>query len=121
MPADSCAVAQKKTLRGSPSSHGFCLSPGTKNDRTRKADEGSEPFRISYVPEAETHFPDTILFIPIGDFHMTAKSITVIAALLATAMSLSSCGNTIRGVGRDTANTVNATQDAGRSVERAAR
>lgn len=52
---------------------------------------------------------------------MTAKTITVIAALLATTMSLSSCGNTIRGMGRDTANTVNATQDAGRSVERAAR
>ncbi|MFD1744144.1 entericidin [Rhizobium helianthi] len=35
--------------------------------------------------------------------------------------SLASCGNTIRGIGKDTANTVNATQDAGRNVERAAR
>ncbi len=51
---------------------------------------------------------------------MTAKTVTVIAALLATMVSLSSCGNTIRGVGRDTANAVDATQDAGRSVDRAA-
>ncbi|WP_440412010.1 entericidin [Neorhizobium petrolearium] len=36
-------------------------------------------------------------------------------------VSLSSCGNTIRGVGQDTANAVNATQDAGRRVGRAAR
>ncbi|MCJ8509329.1 entericidin [Rhizobium lemnae] len=40
---------------------------------------------------------------------------------MATAASLASCGNTIRGVGQDAANTVNATQDAGRKVERAAR
>ncbi|KJF74164.1 MULTISPECIES: entericidin A/B family lipoprotein [Rhizobium/Agrobacterium group] len=45
---------------------------------------------------------------------------TVFVALL-TVVTLSSCGNTIRGVGRDTANAVNATQDAGRSVDRAAR
>ncbi|KQZ55326.1 entericidin [Rhizobium sp. Root149] len=52
---------------------------------------------------------------------MTLKTVTVIAALMATAASLASCGNTIRGVGQDAANTVNATQDAGRKVERAAR
>ncbi|WP_436083037.1 entericidin [Pararhizobium sp. LjRoot235] len=34
--------------------------------------------------------------------------------------TLASCGNTIRGMGADTANAVNATQDAGRKVERAA-
>ena len=34
---------------------------------------------------------------------------------------LSSCANTIRGVGHDTANAVNATQDAGQSVNRAAK
>ena len=33
---------------------------------------------------------------------------------------LTSCGNTIRGVGKDTANAVDATQDAGRSIDRAA-
>jgi len=53
--------------------------------------------------------------------NMTAKTVTVIAALFATAAALSSCGNTIRGVGQDTANAVDATQDAGRNVERAAR
>ncbi len=47
----------------------------------------------------------------------TAKVLAALSLLLA----LSSCGNTIRGVGRDTANAVNATQDAGRSVDRAAR
>lgn len=52
---------------------------------------------------------------------MTAKTVTVIAALLATMVSLASCGNTIRGMGQDAANTVNATQDAGRRVDRAAR
>ena len=50
---------------------------------------------------------------------MTSKTFTVIAALFITAAALSSCGNTIRGVGADAANTVNATQDAGRSVDRA--
>ncbi|MGW9230508.1 entericidin domain-containing protein [Pseudorhizobium sp. NPDC055634] len=52
---------------------------------------------------------------------MTSKKVTVIATLLLTAAALSSCGNTIRGVGQDTANAVDATQDAGRSVDRAAR
>lgn len=47
---------------------------------------------------------------------MTVK----ISAALMLLLALSSCGNTIRGVGRDTANVVNATQDAGRSVNRAA-
>ncbi|MBB2672099.1 UNVERIFIED_ORG: putative small secreted protein [Rhizobium esperanzae] len=44
-----------------------------------------------------------------------------IAAALMVLLTLSSCGNTIRGIGKDTANTVNATQDAGRSVDRAAK
>lgn len=52
---------------------------------------------------------------------MTAKTVTVIAALFAMMVSLSSCGNTIRGMGQDTANTVNATQSAGKKVDRAAR
>lgn len=41
-------------------------------------------------------------------------------ALTASAAILSSCGNTIRGMGQDTANTVNATQSAGNSVGNAA-
>lgn len=51
---------------------------------------------------------------------MTAKTVTVIAALFVTAFALSSCGNTIRGVGQDTANAVDATQDAGNNVADAA-
>ncbi len=49
-----------------------------------------------------------------------AKFTTVTAAMIVALVSLSACGNTIRGVGRDTANAVDATQDAGRSVDRAA-
>lgn len=51
---------------------------------------------------------------------MTAKTVTVIAAVFAITASLSSCGNTIRGMGQDTANTVNATKDAGHRVGKAA-
>lgn len=51
---------------------------------------------------------------------MTAKTVTVIAALFATMATLSSCGNTIRGMGQDTANAVDATQSAGRNVNNAA-
>ena len=40
---------------------------------------------------------------------------------IAAALLASGCANTIRGVGADAANTVNATQDAGRRVDRAAR
>ncbi len=39
------------------------------------------------------------------------------AALIGLALlSLAGCGNTIRGIGRDVGNAVDATQDAGRSV-----
>jgi len=37
------------------------------------------------------------------------------------AATLGACANTIRGVGNDTANAVNATQHAGHSVNRAAK
>jgi predicted small secreted protein len=53
------------------------------------------------------------------EFTMTTTA--KIGAALLLLLALSSCGNTIRGIGRDTANAVNATQDAGRSVDRAAR
>jgi entericidin B len=47
---------------------------------------------------------------------------TIIAfSAVALALTLSSCGNTIRGVGQDTANTVDATQNAGKRVDRAAK
>ena len=51
---------------------------------------------------------------------MTATHLTRISIVFAALVALSACGNTIRGVGKDTANAVDATQDAGRSVERAA-
>lgn len=49
------------------------------------------------------------------------KTVTSLLAATFIAASLSSCGNTIRGMGQDTANTVDATQNAGKRVDRAAR
>ncbi|MBB3975171.1 entericidin [Rhizobium sp. TRM96647] len=51
---------------------------------------------------------------------MTIKTLSKISLVLAALASLSACGNTIRGIGQDTANTVNATEAAGRDVARAA-
>jgi predicted small secreted protein len=39
-----------------------------------------------------------------------------VAIMLIAALFLASCGNTIRGVGRDTSNAVDATQDAANDV-----
>ncbi|MEO3385598.1 entericidin [Mesorhizobium sp. CAU 1741] len=50
---------------------------------------------------------------------MTSKTFTKIAAIVLIAGFTAGCANTIRGAGRDTANAVDATQDAGRTVERA--
>ncbi|OWV94413.1 entericidin [Rhizobium sp. R72] len=47
---------------------------------------------------------------------ITAK----VAAALCVLIALSSCANTIKGFGRDAANTVNATQNAGNRVANAA-
>lgn len=44
------------------------------------------------------------------------KTSTKISAALLAALMLASCGNTIRGAGRDTANAVDATQDAAKDV-----
>ena len=52
---------------------------------------------------------------------MSTRTLATVAAIFVTVATLSSCGNTIRGVGRDTANAVDATQDAGRRVDHAAR
>ncbi len=41
-------------------------------------------------------------------------------ALVASLLALGACANTIRGVGADTANAVDATQSAGKKVVRAA-
>ncbi len=43
-----------------------------------------------------------------------------IGAAIMLLFTLASCANTIRGVGRDAANTVDATQNAGRNVNHAA-
>lgn len=50
---------------------------------------------------------------------MKLSHIVPIAAVLAV-VALSGCANTIRGMGADTANTVNATQSAGHRVARSA-
>jgi predicted small secreted protein len=47
-------------------------------------------------------------------------STSKVAAAFAVLMVLASCSNTIRGMGKDTANAVNATEDAGHKVKRAA-
>ncbi|MCF3640902.1 entericidin [Rhizobium sp. TRM95111] len=51
---------------------------------------------------------------------MTARHMTKISIVFAALLALSACGNTIRGMGQDTANAVDATQDAGNSVANAA-
>jgi entericidin B len=43
-----------------------------------------------------------------------------VIALLASAFLVSACANTIRGAGKDAADTVNATQNAGKRVANAA-
>jgi predicted small secreted protein len=48
------------------------------------------------------------------------RSAFTTALLLASLVALASCGNTIRGVGRDTANAVGATKSAAHSVAKAA-
>ncbi len=49
---------------------------------------------------------------------MTMNRLVPLAVLIA-ALSLGACANTIRGVGKDAANTVNATESAGRNVAHA--
>ncbi|PYE86750.1 entericidin [Phyllobacterium leguminum] len=48
------------------------------------------------------------------------KASKSLIALAAFALTLPGCANTIRGVGQDTANAVNATQSAGQNVSQAA-
>lgn len=63
--------------------------------------------------------PSIYGWVKTGEDVMKRAIITVFALAFATG-ALSSCGNTIRGMGQDTANTVNATQDAGNRVGNAA-
>jgi entericidin B len=46
--------------------------------------------------------------------------IAPLAVVLSASLALGACANTIRGAGADTANTINATQNAGKNVARAA-
>lgn len=48
------------------------------------------------------------------------KIASTVAAACLLMLTLASCANTIKGVGRDAANTVNATQNAGNRVGNAA-
>lgn len=50
---------------------------------------------------------------------MALSSLRLVTLLFVAGLAVG-CANTIRGMGHDTANAVEATQDAGRSVERAA-
>ncbi|MBW8284614.1 MAG: entericidin [Rhizobium sp.] len=52
---------------------------------------------------------------------MSTRILSLTVVLVASTFALASCGNTIRGMGRDTANTVNATQQAGQDVGNAAK
>tara|TARA_B100000378_G_scaffold231253_1_gene196383 strand:- start:171 stop:332 length:162 start_codon:yes stop_codon:yes gene_type:complete len=51
---------------------------------------------------------------------MFKGKVIVASILLAMGSLLASCGNTIEGMGQDTANAIDATQNAGQSVDRAA-
>jgi entericidin B len=51
---------------------------------------------------------------------MSASLISRLALLAVMALATTGCANTIRGIGRDTANTVDATQNAGANVAKAA-
>jgi entericidin B len=51
---------------------------------------------------------------------MTSGRFATILVLLG-ALAAAGCANTIKGIGKDTANTVNATQQAGKSVAKAAK
>ena len=51
---------------------------------------------------------------------MKLTRLSTVAALLIAAAMTTGCANTIRGVGADTANAVNATQQAGNDVAAAA-
>lgn len=56
-----------------------------------------------------------------GDTMSKFRSTVSIIATATALLALASCANTIKGVGKDTAGAVNATQSAAHSVERAAR
>jgi entericidin B len=52
---------------------------------------------------------------------MKVGVISRVLVVLALAGYAAGCANTIRGIGQDTANSVNATQHAGKKIDRAAK
>ncbi len=52
---------------------------------------------------------------------MIFRKLAIATVLLASGVALAGCGNTIRGMGKDTANAVDATQAAGQDVENASK
>lgn len=50
---------------------------------------------------------------------MAKGKILTTVALVVLGLGLASCGNTIKGMGEDTANTIDATKDAGQSIDNA--
>ena len=48
---------------------------------------------------------------------MFTRILSILTVVLIGTSALAGCANTIRGVGRDVANTADATQDAARSVD----
>jgi len=51
---------------------------------------------------------------------MSVKSVLSVGVIVLSVIVLGGCANTIRGVGRDTANAVDATQSAGNNIGNAA-
>ena len=63
---------------------------------------------------------DPAILSNIKEKPMKLSKLGTVAVILCGLAILSSCGNTIRGMGRDAANTVDATQNAGKRVGNAA-
>ena len=51
---------------------------------------------------------------------MLKRKFLAVIFLFGLGAAVSSCGNTIEGMGQDTANAIDSTQQAGRSIENAA-
>ncbi|TCT43173.1 hypothetical protein EDC90_1003184 [Martelella mediterranea] len=51
---------------------------------------------------------------------MLKRKLLAIIFMFGLGAAVTSCGNTIEGMGQDTANAIDATQDAGRSIDNAA-
>jgi entericidin B len=75
-----------------------------------------EPVQSKFVAIAPELLSD---FSPTRETLSMKLSRLATIAILASALMVSACANTIKGVGKDAANTVNATESAGKSVANA--